>query len=266
MDQRAYWNSDVGTTWAREAALLDRMLAPIGEAALAALQALPGERVLDVGCGAGATSRALAALGANVTGVDVSAPLLEAAKAAGGGPHYLLADAGADALPGPFDALFSRFGVMFFPDPPAAFAHLREAMAPGGRLTFVCWRTMFENDWAREPLAAAAPHLVLPSEIPDPYAPGPFAFGDPQRTKGHLAAAGWRDVTLEPLSLPYRVGGDVAEALDLMTMIGPLARLLREQQSAEPAVRGALDALMRQHVTPDGFVFTACVWLVRGLA
>jgi SAM-dependent methyltransferase len=266
MDQRTYWNSEAGDTWAREAVRLDAMLAPIGEAVIAALAPKPGERVLDVGCGAGATSRSLATLGAAVTGADLSAPLLAAAKAAGGGPSYIEADAGADALPGPFDALFSRFGVMFFADPTAAFAHLRGAMAPGGRMAFACWRTMLENDWAREPLAAALPHLTTPPEPQDPFAPGPFALADPERTKGILTAAGWRDVSLEPLSLPYRVGADAEDALSLMLKIGPMGRLLREQPEAVPKVLPALQALIAKRATAEGVMFTAACWLVRAAA
>jgi len=266
MDQRAYWNSEAGETWAKEAGRLDAMLAPIGDAAIAALRPLRGERVLDVGCGAGFTSRTLAALGAEVVGADVSAPLLKAARTAGGAASFLEADAGADPLPGPFDALFSRFGVMFFADPTAAFAHLRGAMAPLGRMAFVCWRTMLENDWAREPLAAALPHLTTPPAASDPYAPGPFAFADPERTKQILVGAGWREVTLEPLSLPYRVGVDVEDALSLMLKIGPLGRLLREQPEAVPKAMPALRALIEQHAGPEGVTFTAAVWLVRGRA
>lgn len=266
MDQRTYWNSDAGETWAKEAGRLDAMLAPIGDAVITALAPRSGERVLDVGCGAGFTSRAMAALGADVLGVDVSAPLLGVAQGAGGGPRYLLADAGADPLPGPFDALFSRFGVMFFPDPPGAFGHLRTAMAPGGRMAFVCWRTMLENDWAREPLAATLPHLSAPPEAPDPHAPGPFAFADPERTRGILTSAGWRDVSLEPLSLPYRVGVDVEDALSLMLKIGPTGRLLREQPEAAAKALPALRALMEKRAGPEGVKFTAAVWLVRGRA
>ncbi len=266
MDQRSYWNSDAGETWAKEAARLDAMLNPLGEAVIAALAPQAGERILDVGCGAGSTSRALAAAGATMTGVDVSAPMLSVARAAGCGPSYVEADAGADPLPGPFDALFSRFGVMFFADPVAAFAHLRGAMAPRGRFAFVCWRTMMENDWAREPLAAALPHLTMPPDMPEPHAPGPFAFADPERTEGILISAGWRDVSLEPLTLPYRVGADGPDAVSLMLKIGPMGRLLREQPEAMPKVLPALEALIDRHAGPEGVVFTAACWLVRGRA
>jgi SAM-dependent methyltransferase len=265
MDQRTYWNSEAGETWAREAARLEAMLEPIGKAGIEALAVKPGEHVLDVGCGAGATSRTLTAAGARVTGIDISAPILALAQAAGGGPSYHLADAGADPLPGPFDALFSRFGVMFFADPVAAFAHMRGAMRPGGRMACVCWRGLLENDWAREPLAAALPYLAPPAQ-PDPHAPGPFAFADPERTRSILTEAGWREISLEPLTLPYRVGADTEDALSLMLKIGPLGKLLREQPEAAPKAIPALQALIDRHAGPDGVTFTAACWLVRGVA
>jgi SAM-dependent methyltransferase len=261
--QKDYWNGDAGQTWVREARALDAMLEPVGVTALKAAHLHPGERVLDVGCGAGALSREAAALGADVTGVDISAPLLGAARDAGGGPTYVLADAGADPLPGPFDALISRFGVMFFSDPVAAFAHLHATMKPSGRMAVCCWRSMAENDWAREPLTAVLPHLTTPPEPPaDPHAPGPFALADAARTERILIQAGWTAVNLEPVDIPYRVGADAASAKDLMLKIGPLGRLLREQPEALPAASQALDTLIARRSGPDGVMFNAAIWLV----
>jgi SAM-dependent methyltransferase len=162
--QAEYWNSEAAQTWVREAIRLDPMLAPLGRLAMAALAPQAGETVLDIGCGAGATSRDLAALGAKVIGVDVSKPLIAAAMASGGGPDYVAADAGLWRPAAPADALFSRFGVMFFEDPPAAFENLRACLKPGGRLAFVCWGPMTENAWAIEPVVAALPHLTTPPE------------------------------------------------------------------------------------------------------
>lgn len=262
-----YWNTEAGATWAAEAEALDRMLEPLGRLALDALAVQAGERVLDIGCGAGATSRALAAAGAAVTGVDVSGPLLAVARAKGGGPAYLLADAGADPLPGPFDAAFSRFGVMFFTAPEAAFAHVRAAMAPGGRIAFVCWGPMAENAWAMEPLMAALPHLPEPPKPAPPGAPGPFAFGEPGRAVSVLEAAGWRDVTAQAWRGPYVVGAaDVEAALPLMLKIGPLGAMLRQQPQAAAAVTGALRDVLAKRVTPQGIAFPASVWVVTARA
>src|SRR2546423_10023308 len=146
-----------------------------------------GERVLDVGCGAGASSLDLAArvgAGGHVLGVDISEPLISRARALA--PQdtpalFQVADASSTELPeGAFDILFSRFGVMFFDDPTAAFAHMRRALKPGARVAFVCWRGMAENDWVRLPMGAME-GILPPTAPPGPEGSGPFSFGDPGR-------------------------------------------------------------------------------------
>jgi SAM-dependent methyltransferase len=264
--QTEYWNSEAGQIWAREAIRLDPMLAPLGDLAMAALAAKPGETIIDIGCGAGATSRALAASGAKVIGVDVSKPLIAAAQAAGGGPHYVEADASVWRPPAPADALFSRFGVMFFDDPPAAFANLRSCLKPGGRLGFVCWGPMMENAWAMEPVAAALPHLGAPPEPPIPGAPGPFAFAAPGRAVEVLAQAGWRDAQATAWRGPYRVGANKDEAFEIMLKIGPLGRLLRDQPEAAGKVRVALADLIAARSSAGGVSFPAIVWIVTARA
>jgi SAM-dependent methyltransferase len=223
--------------------------------------------VLDVGCGAGSTARAIAARVGDrgvVLGVDVSGPLLEAARARGGGPRYLQADAGADPIPGaPWDAAFSRFGVMFFDDPRAAFAHLRAALRPGGRLAFVCWRSAAENAWAREPLAAALPFVGEPPAPTPPGAPGPFAFGDGERLRGLLDGAGFRDVDVRAYDPDYVLGPTPAEAASLSVRIGPLARVLRERGIDPAPARAAVEAMCARHVGPRGVAMPAACWIVR---
>jgi trans-aconitate methyltransferase len=264
--QAEYWNSEAGQIWAREAIRLDPMLKPLGALAMAALQPQMGETVLDIGCGAGATSRALAAGGANVIGVDVSRPLIEAARGVGGGPDYVEADASVWRPQTPADALFSRFGVMFFDDPPAAFANLRACVKPGARLAFVCWGPMSENAWAIEPVAAALPHLTTPPEPPIPGAPGPFAFAAPGRAVEILSQAGWREALATAWRGPYQVGATTDEAIEIMLKIGPLGRLLRDQPDAAPKVRAALDDLIKARAGPNGVAFAASVWIVTARA
>ncbi len=264
--QTEYWNSEAGQIWAREAIRLDPMLAPLGALAMAALEPQAGETVVDIGCGAGATSRALAAHGATVIGVDVSRPLIAAAQSAGGGPNYVEADASIWRPAAPADALFSRFGVMFFDDPPAAFANLRACLKPGGRLAFVCWGPMTDNAWAVEPVAAALPHLTTPPEPPVPGAPGPFAFAAPGRATDILTQAGWRDAKAEAWRGPYGVGANTDEAIEIMLKIGPLGRLLRDQPEAAPKVRRALADLIADRSGADGVSFPASVWIVTARA
>jgi SAM-dependent methyltransferase len=261
-DQRAYWNAEAGQSWAAEAARLDVLLAPFATLALEALAPPAGERVLDIGCGAGATTRALAAMGCDAVGVDVSAPLLATAERLGGGARYLLADAGVDPLPGPFDGAISRFGVMFFEDPPAAFAHIRAAMKPGGRLSFVCWGPLEENAWATAPMAAAAPHLPALPPPPPVGAPGPFGLSRPGQAEAILAAAGWRAAKATAWKGKYSLGASPEDAVDMALKIGPLARVLRENPNARASVLPDLLNLFRRHHSQSCVQFAASIWIV----
>ena len=219
-DQIAYWNDSAGKRWAALQPRLDIAFAGLTGQILALAAPRPGERVLDVGCGAGATSLALAqsvAPGGSVLGVDVSAVMLARAKAraaadAPAGLSFVLADASTHALPAAgFDLIFSRFGVMFFDNPVAAFANLRRALAPAGRLAFICWRPMPESTWFQAPVAAARPYLPQ-SPPPDPLAPGPFAFADPDRVRSVLAEAGFARIAITPCDSRLPIGTPAAAA------------------------------------------------------
>jgi len=234
------WNGDSGARWAANLARLDLMLEDFGSAAIAAAKAQPGEQILDIGCGSGTSTFALAQrVGptGHVLGVDISEQLVEIARAAapdGASVAFRCADAATAALPqGQFDLLFSRFGVMFFDDPVAAFAHMRGALRPGGRAAFICWRGAQENDWVRLPMAAIR-DIVQPAPA-DPNAPGPFAFGDRQRLADILAAAGFTAIDIAPFdtTLSYGRGASreaaVDDALDMAFQVGPLSRALADQ-------------------------------------
>lgn len=249
------WNGDSGERWAANLTRLDLMLEDFGSAAIAAAKAQPGEHVVDIGCGSGTTSFTLAQQvgpSGHVLGVDISEQLVEIARAAipDGAPiEFRCADAATAALPhGQFDLLFSRFGVMFFDDPVAAFAHMRSALKPGGRAAFICWRGAQENDWVRLPMAAIR-DIVQPAPA-DPNAPGPFAFGDRQRLADILAAAGFTAIDIAPFdtALSYGRGASreaaVDDALDMAFQVGPLSRALADQSDdirtrAADAVRAA---------------------------
>jgi len=244
-EQNAYqiadWNGQSGEYWVANQARLDAMLAAFGQAAIAAAAPATGERVLDVGCGAGASSLALAArvgAGGQVLGVDVSEPLIgrACALAPQDAPvRFRVADASSAELPeGAFDILFSRFGVMFFDDPTAAFAHMRRALRPGGRVAFVCWRGVAENDWVRLPMGAVKDIVPLPAP-PGPEAPGPFSFGDRGRVMRILTAAGFTDITITPFdaSIPFGEGKTRDAAIDDAVRMafegGPLSLVLADQ-------------------------------------
>ncbi|WP_374524183.1 class I SAM-dependent methyltransferase [Sphingopyxis sp.] len=257
--QVADWNGRSGEQWVANQVRLDAMLAAFGDAAIAAAAPGEGEQILDVGCGAGATSRALAARAGprgHVLGVDISAPLIDRAREAApaGAPlAFELADAGTAALPErALDLLFSRFGVMFFDEPAAAFAHMRRSLKAGGRLAFVCWRSAAENDWVRLPMTAVRDLIPLPPP-PDPEAPGPFSFGDGERVARILTDAGFAGISVTPFDHPVPFGhGETREAaidnaVEMAFQVGPLARLLAEQPDeiraqAAAAVRRAFAA------------------------
>jgi SAM-dependent methyltransferase len=264
-----YWNTSAGETWVERQAQLDRQLAGLGLEAQRALAPVAGERILDVGCGCGDSTLQLAAragpAGA-VVGVDVSTPMLEVARrrpAPDGSarPEFRQADAQtADLGRASFDAAFSRFGVMFFADPAAAFANIRSALRLGGRLAFVCWRAFQDNPWMREPMAAAAP--LLPEQPPvDLTAPGPFAFADQGRVRSILAEAGFADIAIVPFDT--EIGGSgVEEAVQLTLRVGPLGRLLRELPHMTEAVTAAVRAAIEPYDTAAGVLMPAAVWVV----
>lgn len=266
-----YWNDKAGETWARFQEQLDRQIQPLGAAAIRALAPKAGERILDIGCGCGQTSLELSvAVGARgyVLGADISRPMLEvatarlsAAKARNVECREL--DAQSDDLlaagAGLFDAAFSRFGVMFFSDPTAAFINIRQALKPRGRLTFVCWRPLLENDWMKKPLDAAAP-ILPPLPASDPTAPGPFALADASRTTDILTAAGFEKIKAQPFDA--RVGsGDLEQSLQMIVRVGPLGAALREHPQYKDQVIQAVRSVLEQHVTPDGVLMPAAVWI-----
>ncbi len=271
-DQIAYWNGPGGAHWVAQQAHTDAQLSPITTAVLTAAAAEPGERILDIGCGCGTTTMILAeAVGAtgHVTGLDVSAPMLGWARKRGAGRQnlsWVLDDATTHAFaPGAYDLLFSRFGVMFFGNPVAAFANLRTALRPGGRMVFVCWRPFDDNPWMRVPLHAAYAHIPrLPK--PGPEDPGPFAFADPERVARILTEAGWSAPTLTPVdvSLDLGAGGGLDRAVEQATNIGAASRALREApEELRPAAIAAIRAALMPYVRSETVALGGAVWVVE---
>lgn len=275
-DQIDYWNGDVGARWARFQDRLDGMLAPFSDAVLDLAAVKPGERILDIGCGCGATTFEAAKLAGgtgSALGVDISAPMIARAKqraeAMGSSARFELADAAAhDFGPNAFDLFVSRFGIMFFAEPAAAFAHMKKSLG-SGRLAFVCWRPMKENGWVSTPLFAALPHLP-PQEPPVPGAPGPFAFADPDRFRTILKEAGYKDIEIEPFDTTLTLGqgpDPVALALEQTLEIGPLSRALKELPE-ETKVRAAeaVREELAKHVSNGEVRLGGAVWLVSARA
>jgi SAM-dependent methyltransferase len=265
-EQIEHWNGEGGHRWVRAQARMDALLAPLTAVLLERAAPRVGERVLDVGCGCGQTTIALAERGAEVLGVDVSEPMLGRARERTRerpGVRLVRADAAAHPFAaGSFDLLFSRFGVMFFAEPVRAFGNLRQGHAGDGRLCVLCWQAPRENPWFQRPAEALRP--FVPEAAPaDPHAPGPFAFADPQRVTGILEAAGYREVALEPLRVPLRYGDDLDDALALVAEIGPVARVLPTLPAeSRPAALAAVREALREGERPEGVVFDAACWIV----
>lgn len=273
--QRALWNDLSGPRWVELQPRLDAQLAAYNDLLLAALGPLAGARVLDVGCGCGATTLALARAvtpAGRVVGVDLSEPMLARARErvdAAGFAHAGLvrADAQVDDLPGgPFDALASRFGVMFFADPRAAFARLHRQLAPGARVAFACWQRAEENAWVtvvRDAALTALPAVPLAPR----GAPGPFAFAEPDDIRAALGDFAELTVTPHRASLPLGGGGDLDGVTDFALQVGPIGSALREASPAERAsARAAVRAALEPHARDGEVSLGAAAWIVTARA
>jgi SAM-dependent methyltransferase len=268
-EQMDYWNASAGQTWAQFHEQLDRQLSPLGSEALRALAPRTGERIVDIGCGCGQSSLDLARrVGprGSVVGIDISSPMLAIARERElppptVRPAFRQLDAQSEDLgQSVFDAAFSRFGVMFFSEPVIAFANIRAALKPGGRLGFVCWRALNENPWMTIPLDAALPYLP-PLSPPDPAEPGPFALADAGRIRSVLDCAGFESIFIRPFNA--RIGeSDLEQALQLSLRVGPLGAALRGHPECADRAAGAVRQALSHFVTPNGVLMTAAVWIV----
>ncbi|WP_309606739.1 methyltransferase domain-containing protein [Phenylobacterium sp.] len=268
LDQMTYWNQAAAPAWVELNTDLDRQIAPLGAAALAALAPRSGERILDIGCGCGQSALALAeAVGATgrVVGVDISAPMLAVARrraeaAAASHLRFLEADAQVHPFePGAADAAYSRFGVMFFEDPAAAFANIRKALRSGGRIAFLCWRALTENPWMTVPMSAGLKHLP-PRPPPVPDAPGPFAFADGERLHGLLSAAGFADIEVK--AHDQKIRNDPAATFRTAMRVGPLGAMLREAPEARERVEADVRAAILEHLENGQVTMDSATWIV----
>ena len=272
-----YWNSAHTRAWADEYEVIDELFAGLTRVALDLAAPKPGERVIDIGCGSGTTVLELAArVGPSgyVLGADVSKPSVEKAREriTAAGIHQaevVLCDASTHEFPANgSDLVFSRFGVMFFADPVAAFANIRKAMKLDGRLALAVFRTLQENKWATAILAAVR-HLLPPITPPGPEEPGQFSWGDPARVRRILEAAGFQDVSLtshDP-AMPLAGRGGAAEAASFMLRVGPVVRATSDaSEEQRKEVRAALEAFFQNHEGPQGIVLQGAIWIVTARA
>lgn len=277
-EQAALWNGVAGHGWVAVQDVLDRMFQPMEDALVQAVRHVAGSagsagmQVLDVGCGTGATTLAVASdLGerGRCTGIDVSAPMIDAARRRArrerSPARFLCADAQRYPFPqGSFDTVISRIGVMFFDDPVAAFANLRSAARDGAALRFIAWRGADENPFMTTAERAAAPLLpALPSRMPG--GPGQFAFADADRIRSILAAGGWTGIGVRPVNL--RCSFPASELQRYVTSVGPLGRVFPalDADARDTIVATVLPAF--EPYTHGGEVrFTAACWMVEGTA
>lgn len=274
-DQRARWNGIDGEYWVREQDRLDRTLQPVLGPLMEFAAPLAGSTVLDIGCGCGATTVELARAAGSagrVIGLDISEPMLGVARerlAAALQARFLLGDAAELELGGTgAELLVSRFGVMFFGDPVAAFTNLRKGMLPGGRVRFACWRQVSENPWLQVPLHAVYEHVPrLPK--PEPGEPGPFAFADTDLVTRILTAAGFTAPTFTPLDVQLDisagggVGGVLEAAVEQSAHMGPAKRALKDQpEEIQVAARDSIRRALEPYLSNDGVRLPGAVWLV----
>jgi SAM-dependent methyltransferase len=270
--------SEPRDNWPREATELylhdgDRIEAlngPFGAVMLDEAGLRPGEHVLDVGCGCGTTTIDAARNlnpGGSALGIDITGSLLDVARqraAAAGVDIVEFVKGDAEKHPFPeasFDVVISRFGIMFFADPEAAFANLARATRPGGRLAVVCPADPLQSEWIAIAFGAAAQHVGLP-DLGPPGAPGTFAFADGERLERTIRASGYDDVTLEAVTRPVRLGDDADDVTTFITSLPEATKLStgKPEEKVAAAIQALRDALA-PHAGPGGVVLNETAWL-----
>jgi SAM-dependent methyltransferase len=274
-DQIAYWNGPNGQRWTDRQAEQDVLLAPVSKALIDRTAAKAGDRILDVGCGCGSTSIALAgqvAPSGFVLGIDISGPMLARARelAPKGAPvDFALADATVYPFdPAGFDLLVSRFGVMFFAEPAVSFANLRRALRASGRVAFACWREPRENPWMMAPLQAIYQHVPkLPPQGPED--PGPFAFASEERVNRILGKAGYKAIGMEPVALSFdiAVGRGLDAAVQAALQIGPGSRALDGHPAeTRAAAAKSVKEMLTPYVRGQSVPLAGSIWIVTARA
>jgi len=271
--QIEFWNGPAAERWVNEQARLDRALAPIDVLGLERAAPAPGEQVIDLGCGCGASTLRLAERvgeAGKVLGVDISKPMLARARDRARSMPWVSfqeADAAEHRFAGNADLVYSRFGSMFFVDPVVAFSNLKKALRSGGRLCIVCWRSADDNPWYLIPLRAAET-VVPPLPPTEPGTPGPFAFASDARLRDVLGKAGFTQVQTERVDTPICLStAGLGEAVEYAMLAGPVARMLfGADASAMARTRAALATALRDHVRDERVALPASVWIATGRA
>lgn len=273
------WNGPLFERFLRYRDVIADGLGAHGEVAIAALPPGPGDRVLDLGCGFGDTTRRLAELVGDegeVVGLDVSEPFVEVARreaedAGLANTSFVVADAQVADLGGPYDYVFSRMGIMFFANPVAALRNIREAMAPGGLLRAVVWRRKLDNEWVRRAEEIVNRYLDHPEQTDEPTCgPGPFSMADADVVTDQLRSAGFERIGLTRSDLPMRMGDDLDAAVEFSVALGPAGELLRLWGDRADEIRPQIEAEVREALTeletPQGILAPASTWILGATA
>jgi SAM-dependent methyltransferase len=271
-DQATFWTETAGPIWLSREKELDVASRKFGEAALDAAKVSAGERVVDVGCGTGSTTIELARRvgpDGRVLGLDISDLLLDRARdnaraADVANAEFLEGDAQTHEFSGgAYDLVYSRFGIMFFEDPVAAFANMRRALTSDGRLAFVCWQALMSNAWMSVPVMAASSVLGA-FDPPSTDSPGPFFFADPERVRNVLGSAGYADIDVRPFETTMDTeSSEVSEWLGFILRMGPLggAFLDAQDEDRERTMAAVLEAVA-PHESNGTYRLPASTWVV----
>jgi len=270
---RDFWNDAGGRMWVNHQDIIEASMAPLGQKAMNALTMSEGERVLDIGCGCGDTTFEIAQrVGSNggVFGIDISEMIVAAAQkniaiTKQRNVSFECVDAQTYQFQmNTFDVVFSRFGVMFFDDPIAAFENIRKSLVPGGRMAFVCWQPVKDIEWISVPLEIVGSYATLPPPSP-PGTPGGFSFGDASRVSNILSSAGFVDIAVEPFDTKINIGVDLDEALTFLTHIGPAGTVLNNHDLDSKTRANFTENLrttLEAYQTSRGVELGAATWIV----
>jgi SAM-dependent methyltransferase len=265
-EQAEFWNGRMGTAWVNVADYIDRMMAPLSDVALDAVNAKPDDRIIDVGCGCGTTSFSLGASGAAVWGVDISKKMIDRANQKhnpASNVDFSVSDAASQQYTPDHTVVFSRFGVMFFADPVKAFANLRSALVPSGRLVFLCWQLPAANPWLSIAGDVLQPFQPADAPAPNPEAPGPFRLAVPDYTREILGSAGFTNIAMQPVVKDLYMGANIDEVMRFQSNIGPLSGLLETlDKSRHPEATAAVRDAFAAKADSNGINLEASTWLV----
>ena len=272
------WSGVLFDRWARYRDVLAVSIHEFSDVAFDLCRPQPGERVLDVGCGLGETTRSLAELvgpTGEAVGIDagerfVETATAEAAEAGAGNVSYMTGDVQVADMGSGFDLAFSRFGTMFFASPVAALRNVRSSLRPGGRLCMVVWRSKLANEWLYRGELVVEKYLERPEETDEPTCgPGPFSMANADTTSDIVAAAGFTDVSLRRCDISYLMGRDMDQAMEVVMAIGPAGELIRLAKDDAEKIRPQLERELREAYADlerdDGVWAEASTWIVTGV-